>query len=48
MINFNKCLLDIANQVEKFLADLAVVIFILKYDDDRKDVREISDYLFNF
>lgn len=47
MANFNKRLLDIANQVEKLSADLAATIPTLKTDDDRKDVREISDYLFN-
>lgn len=46
MADFNKRLLDIANQVEKLSADLAAAIPTLKYDD-RKDVREISDYLFN-
>lgn len=47
MANFNKRLLDIANQVEKLSADLAATIPTLKTDNDRKDVREISDYLFN-
>lgn len=47
MTDFNKRLLDIANQVEKLSADLAAATPTLKYDDDRKDVREISDYLFN-
>lgn len=47
MANFNKRLLNIANQVEKLSADLAAAIPTLKHDDDRKDVREISDYLFN-
>ena len=47
MANFNKRLLDIANQVKKLSADLAATIPTLKTDDDRKDAREISDYLFN-
>lgn len=47
MTDFNKRLKDIANQVEKLSADLTAAIFTLKDDDDRKDVREISDYLFN-
>lgn len=47
MADFNKRLKDIANQVEKLSADLAAAIPTLKDDDDRKDVREISDYLFS-
>lgn len=47
MANFNARLLDIANQVEKLSTDLAAAIPTLKYDDGRKDVREISDYLFS-
>lgn len=46
MANFNKRLLNIANQVEKLSTDLAAAIPTLKDDADRKDVQEISDYLF--
>ena len=47
MANFNKRLMDIANQVEKLAADLAAAIPTLKNKDDREDVRGVSDYLFH-